>query len=144
MGNIRFLIQLLYRKTEGYVKNHCMYRIEKTFYFESGHVLVNHDGKCATPHGHSYILTVFIRSQGLVPDGPKKNMVIDFQDINAIVKPMIVEHLDHKWLNTSLNNDSPTAEFIAKWIFDYLKPKLPGLYAVSLNETATAKVYYEP
>lgn len=121
-----------------------MFQIEKTFYFEAGHVLAGHDGKCAQPHGHSYVLTVFIRRDFLNPDGPKKNMVIDFQDINAIVKPMIAEYLDHHWLNTTLENDSTTAEFIAKWIFDHLKPKLSDLFAVSLYETATSKVYYQP
>lgn len=121
-----------------------MFHIEKTFYFEAGHVLVHHDGKCAEPHGHSYVLTVHLRSEILHSDGPKKNMIIDFQDISSIVKPMIFEYLDHKWLNTSLENDSTTAEFIAKWIFDHLKPKLPYLFAVTLFETATSKVYYQP
>ena len=121
-----------------------MFRIEKTFHFEAGHVLVHHDGRCATPHGHSYELTVYIESATLIPAGPKKNMVIDFQDISAIVKPMLFQYLDHQWLNTTLESDSTTAEFIAKWIFDYLKPKLPDLVAVSLYETATSKVYYQP
>lgn len=121
-----------------------MYQIEKTFHFEAGHVLTHHDGKCATPHGHSYVLTVYLRRATLNANGPKKNMVMDFQDINRIVKPMIFDYLDHKWLNTSLENDSTTAEFIAKWIFDHLKPKLPDLFAVSLYETANSKVYYQP
>lgn len=121
-----------------------MFYIEKTFSFEAGHVLTHHDGKCAEPHGHSYVLTVHLRSEELIAQGPKKNMLLDFQDICAIVKPMIVEYLDHQWLNKTLENDSPTAEFIAKWIFDHLKPKLSPLFAVTLFETATSKVYYQP
>ena len=119
-----------------------MFELEKIFRFEAGHVLANHDGKCREPHGHSYVLSVFIRSDSLIESGAKKNMVIDFLDINETVKPMVAEYLDHKWLNKTLNTDSPTVEFIAQWIFDHLEPVLPGLYAVSLYETASCKVYY--
>ncbi len=119
-----------------------MFELEKSFSFEAGHVLLNHDGKCSIPHGHSYQLIVHLATPHLIATGPKKNMVIDFQDVNTIVKPMIDQYFDHKWLNDSLNNDTPTAEFIAKWIFDYLEPLLPGLYAVTIYETATSKVMY--
>jgi 6-pyruvoyltetrahydropterin/6-carboxytetrahydropterin synthase len=119
-----------------------MFELEKTFHFEAGHVLSHHDGKCREPHGHSYVLTVHVRSPTLIPSGPKKNMVIDFQDINHIVRPLIKDSLDHKWLNDTLSSDSPTVEYIAKWIYDYLKPHLPGLYAISMYETATSKVTY--
>lgn len=119
-----------------------MFELEKTFTFEAGHVLSKHDGKCCRPHGHSYVLTVKVRSDRLIADGPKKNMVIDFGDIVKIVDPMIETYLDHHWLNDSLNNDSTTVEFIAKWIYDYLKPKLPQLYAVCLHETTSSKITY--
>ena len=120
-----------------------MFELEKTFHFEAGHVLVHHKGKCSMPHGHSYILTIQVRSNSLEKSGPKTNMVMDFDDISSQVKPMIFEYLDHKWLNDSLQSDSPTAEFIAKWIYDHLEAKIPGLYAVSLNETASSKVVYK-
>lgn len=121
-----------------------MFELEKIFRFEAGHSLEHHDGICRGPHGHSYILTVILRSKELVEDGPKRNMVIDFSDLSSIVKPMIFEFLDHKWLNTSLETDSPTVEFIARWIFHYLHPKIQQLYAISLYETATSKVTYCP
>jgi 6-pyruvoyltetrahydropterin/6-carboxytetrahydropterin synthase len=116
-----------------------MYSLEKKFTFEAGHSLLYHDGQCRDPHGHSYGLTIEIRSDQLHQEGPKKNMVCDFADLSKVVKPMIFEYLDHKWLNDTLECDSPTAEFIAKWIFDYLKPKLPHLYSVSVHETATSR-----
>jgi 6-pyruvoyltetrahydropterin/6-carboxytetrahydropterin synthase len=121
-----------------------MYEVEKTFRFESGHSLEHHDGKCKEPHGHSYVLTVTLRVDKLIEAGPKKNMVIDFDDISKVVKPMIEQSLDHKWLNASLKTDSPTAEYIAKWVYDYLEPKLPGLYMITIHETATAKAIYRP
>lgn len=119
-----------------------MFELEHSFQFEAGHMLAHHDGKCRNPHGHSYKLTVVIRSNDLISKGPKKNMVIDFSDIEAVVDPMIEKFLDHKWINDTLNSDSTTVEFIAKWIFEYLLPHLPGLYAVTLQETADAKVTY--
>jgi len=119
-----------------------MFEIEKLFTFEAGHDLIHHDGKCRHPHGHSYQLSVKIRSATLISSGPKTNMVMDFSDISKIVKEMIDKYFDHHWINKTLNTDSPTAEFMAKWIFDYLEPHLPGLYQVSLNETATSKVVF--
>ncbi len=118
-----------------------MFELEKSFRFEAGHVLPP-PGKCSVPHGHSYQMIVMIRSETLIVQGTKKNMVMDFHDISTIVKPMIEEFLDHKWLNDSLNCEAPTAEFIAKWIFDYLDDLLPNLYAISLYETPTSKVTY--
>jgi 6-pyruvoyltetrahydropterin/6-carboxytetrahydropterin synthase len=121
-----------------------MFELEKKFYFEAGHVLKHHDGQCKNPHGHSYSMTVYIRSKHLIASGPKTNMVMDFSDISNVVKLMINEYLEHKWLNETLQTDSPTAEFIAKWIYDHLAPSLPGLYAVALEETATSRVIYTP
>jgi 6-pyruvoyltetrahydropterin/6-carboxytetrahydropterin synthase len=122
-----------------------MYELEKIFLFEAGHVLKHHDGHCSTPHGHSYVLTIKLRANSLIPNGPKRNMVIDFSDLSSIVKPMIETYFDHKWLNDSLKTDSPTVEFISRWIFDHLHPQLPQLSSVTLQETSTAKVtYFKP
>lgn len=119
-----------------------MFEIEKTFHFEAGHSMTHHDGKCCAPHGHSYLLTIALRSNDLISSGPKTNMVMDFTDISAIVKPMVEEYFDHKWLNDTLNTDSPSTEFMARWIYNYLQPKLPLLYTVSLQETRSSKVTY--
>lgn len=120
----------------------AMFELEKTFYFEAGHALKHHDGKCRDPHGHSYVLTIHLRSDTLLTSGPKVNMVMDFTDVSGLVKPMIDTYFEHKWLNDSLQTDSPTAEFIAKWIFDYLNPFLSKLYAISVWETSTSRVTY--
>lgn len=119
-----------------------MYELEKSFTFEAGHELRHHDGKCKTPHGHSYVLTVILRADTLIAEGPKQNMLIDFYDVSQVVKPMIEEYFDHKWINETLQADSATVEFMAHWIYHYLKPKLPLLYAISMNETSSSKVTY--
>lgn len=120
-----------------------MFEVEKTFIFDAGHVLKNHDGKCSQPHGHTYTMTVKVRSKELIKEGSKKNMVIDFYDISAVVKPMIEKYFDHCWINDSLGTDSPSSEFMAKWAFDYLEPHLPGLYQVSISENPSSKATYE-
>lgn len=119
-----------------------MFEIEKNFFFEAGHSLTHHDGRCREPHGHSYQLSVTLRSDTLNQSGPKTNMVMDFADIGSIVKPMIEKYFDHRWLNETLQSDSATAEYIARWIYEYLEPKLPGLYQISLHETSSSKVTY--
>ena len=119
-----------------------MFEVEKTFSFEAGHVLTHHDGPCACPHGHSYGLTVVVRGGALVTSGSKSGMVIDFQQIGEVVKPMIAEYLDHHWLNETLKTDTPTAESIAKWVFDYLWPRLPGLHRICIRETASSCASY--
>lgn len=119
-----------------------MYELEKIFQFEAAHSLKYHDGKCKNLHGHSYILHVIIRIENLQTTGPKTNMLMDFQDINDAVKPMIDQYFDHQYLNDTLQSDSTTVEFICKWIFDHLMPFIPDLHAITIYETASAKATY--
>ncbi|BBI18322.1 6-carboxytetrahydropterin synthase QueD [Neochlamydia sp. S13] len=119
-----------------------MYELEKIFCFEAAHFLNHHDGKCKSMHGHSYSLHVIIRKESLQKEGPKKNMVIDFQDLADLIQPMLKKYLDHQCLNETLQSDSTTVEFVCKWIYDYLKPMLPELYAITLYETASSKATY--
>lgn len=121
-----------------------MFTIKKTFPFEASHQLVHHNGKCSRIHGHSYKLTVELVSPHLISSGPQTNMVEDFSHISISVKKLIHSHLDHYHLNDTLNTDSPTAEFIARWIFQTLRPALPLMTAVILQETETASVEYRP
>lgn len=119
-----------------------MFEVAKTLTFDAGHTLEQHHGKCKRPHGHTYSVTVTVRSDTLQLSGSQKNMVLDFNDIMDVAKEMIKIYFDHQWLNDTLETDSPTAEFMAKWMFDYLLPKLPGLYSIELYETPTSKVIY--
>lgn len=119
-----------------------MYELQKTYTFEAGHALELHDGKCRRPHGHSYVFIVHLESDGLIEAGPKKNMVLDFGDLDKVVEPMVEEYLDHRWLNETLGSDSPTCEYIACWIFEYLEERLDFLSAVTVYETAKSKVIY--
>eukprot|EP00181_Compsopogon_caeruleus_P000988 CAMPEP_0184681870 /NCGR_PEP_ID=MMETSP0312-20130426/4867_1 /TAXON_ID=31354 /ORGANISM="Compsopogon coeruleus, Strain SAG 36.94" /LENGTH=151 /DNA_ID=CAMNT_0027132999 /DNA_START=215 /DNA_END=670 /DNA_ORIENTATION=- len=121
-----------------------MFVLEKKFGFEAMHVLKGHDGKCARPHGHSYRVVLEVSGRTLVGSGPKRNMLMDFEEISREVRGMVDLHLDHANLNESLGTDSPTAEFIAVWIFIYLRKRIPLLVAVTVEETASSRATYRP
>lgn len=103
---------------------------------------MHHEGKCSQLHGHSYKGCVFLKSETLVEKGSEKNMVMDFARVSDVLDPMVKNYLDHQFLNETLNSDATTAEFIAKWIFDYLKPHLPRLWKVEVFETASCSAAY--
>lgn len=71
-----------------------------------GHRLPFHKGLCKNIHGHSYRMNVEITG-GL----DKHGMVIDFFDLNKIVKP-IIEKYDHAFL--CWKNDRKVLEFLTK------------------------------
>ncbi len=110
-------------------------RIRKQFTFEAAHSLPHHPGKCARPHGHSYLLDVAVDGP-LQVHGPAAGMVEDFDTIAAVVTGEIIATLDHASLNDVIPN--PTAELIALWIWERLAGELPGLAEVVVWETATA------
>jgi len=114
---------------------HPVVLIRKTFRFEAAHVLPHHPGKCARLHGHSYRFEVAVAGT-LQASGPATGMVVDFDDLAAIVRPAVVDRLDHSSLNDLMPN--PTAEEIALWIWTELEPRLPGLDEIVVWETRSA------
>lgn len=106
----------------------------KEFTFDSAHKLNNYIGKCANLHGHTYKLHVSIK--GPIRDN---GLVFDFGDIKECVKIMILDQLDHRFLNDII--EQPSAENISVWIWNELKEKLP-LYEIKLWETPTSYVIY--
>jgi len=98
-------------------------------------VLPNHPGKCARLHGHSYRFEVALNGP-LRVGGPSSGMVVDFDEIEAVVGPAVVDRLDHASLNDVMPN--PTAEHIALWIWDALADRLPLLVEVVVWETPSA------
>jgi 6-pyruvoyltetrahydropterin/6-carboxytetrahydropterin synthase len=110
-------------------------RIRKQFPFEAAHVLPHHAGKCARLHGHSYRLDVTVEGP-LQADGPATGMVVDFDALAEVVGTHVIDALDHRHLNDTIDN--PTSENIVAWIWRRLEPQLPGLAELTLWETADA------
>lgn len=121
-----------------------MYRLKKQFKFEASHQLHEHDGKCQRLHGHSWVGYLILEGPTLVQDGPKQGMLIDYGDISAAIKPIVERHLDHWHLNESTGLANPTSEELARWVYNLVKPSLPMLKAVVIEETCTSAAEYRP
>lgn len=111
----------------------------KTFRFEAAHSLtgVPEGHKCRRVHGHSYRLDVHV--EGRVDEG--SGMVIDFHEIQKVVKP-IIEQLDHRLLNDIAGLENSTSENICKYFWDRLKSALPELSALTVWESDTSRCVY--
>ncbi len=121
-----------------------MFTLSKSFRFEASHQLPGHDGKCARLHGHSWVGKVYCRGEKLQTTGPKAGMLLDYADIKTALKPLVDEKLDHWHLNDSTGLTNPTSEEVSRWIYQQLKPHLPALFAVEIQETCTSSCVYEP
>ena len=116
-----------------------MYTISKEFHFSASHQLegLPKDHPCTKLHGHNYIVIVELKSRNLNELG----FVKDYRELSPI-KKFIDGALDHKHLNDFLDFN-PTAENIAKHLFDLFKPNFPQLSAISIKETDKTIAKYE-
>ncbi len=114
--------------------------IFKKFSFDSAHFLpeVPDGHKCKAIHGHTYRMTLYF--EGKLDE--QLGWVIDFAEIKKEVNP-IVKSIDHKLLNDIEGLENPTCEVIAIWLWNKIKPKIPLLCRIELNETLTSGVVYE-
>ncbi|HCJ67350.1 MAG TPA: 6-carboxytetrahydropterin synthase QueD [Elusimicrobia bacterium] len=95
-----------------------MFELSIQDHFSAAHNLRNYKGKCENLHGHNYRVQVFIRGEKL----DKNGLLADFVELKKALKK-VLDKLDHQYLNevppfTKLN---PTAENIAKYIFEQLR-----------------------
>lgn len=113
--------------------------IFKIFTLESAHHLPNvpEGHKCRRLHGHSFHVEVHVSG----PVAPKEGWVQDFADISRAFQPLY-EQLDHHCLNDIKGLENPTSEVLARWIWERLKPRLPGLSQIVVRETCTAGCIY--
>ncbi len=131
-----------------------MYRVTKQIDFCYGHRLMDYVGKCQHPHGHNGRAEITIAAADLDPRG----MVVDFGEIKAALKIWIDETLDHRMvlrhddpLVTTLRgmgepvfvmDGNPTAEGIARVIFDHARQKGLAVVEVRLWETPDSYASY--
>lgn len=67
---------------------------------------------------------------------------MDYTDLKEVIKPWI-NLLDHKVLNDIPGLENPTSEVLCLWLWKNIKPELPGLYSIELNETPDSGVIYK-
>lgn len=116
-----------------------MYKISKQFSFSASHILdgLSSDHPCARLHGHNYIVIVHLKADELNEVG----FVKDYREL-AIIKEYIDNTLDHRHLN-DIFSFNPTAENIAKYLYDIFKKDIPEIYAVEICETPKTSAVYE-
>jgi 6-pyruvoyltetrahydropterin/6-carboxytetrahydropterin synthase len=131
-----------------------MFKVTKHIEFCYGHRLLNYDGKCRHLHGHNGRVEVDITADKLDARG----MVHDFSDIKKALKNWIDETLDHRMLLHKddpilpvlrqrgelfyVMDENPTAENIAKLIFNHARAKSLPVVEVRLWETPTSYASY--
>ena len=91
-------------------------RLDVEFYFAAAHRLPRYEGPCFRLHGHNY--KFFVSVEGEVD--PRTGMIADFGKIKEVVGDEVLARVDHRNLNDVLDN--PTAENIARWIWEVLAP----------------------
>ena len=131
-----------------------MFTVTKRIEFCYGHRLLKYAGKCRHLHGHNGVVEVDMRTDAL----DERGMVVDFTDIKAALKTWIDETLDHKLLLNQADPlipalrergeafvalaDNPTAEFMAKMIFERAQAQGLPVVEVRLWETPTSCAAY--
>jgi 6-pyruvoyltetrahydropterin/6-carboxytetrahydropterin synthase len=130
------------------------FSITKVIEFSYGHRIPGHQGKCRHLHGHNGMLEVDVAADALDDLG----MVIDFSRISATVKAWVDETIDHRmllWREDPLVavlagageilhvvDDIPTAENIARLIWEAARDRGLPVSEVRLWETSTSRASY--
>ncbi|MEJ2529398.1 MAG: 6-carboxytetrahydropterin synthase [Gammaproteobacteria bacterium] len=131
-----------------------MYTITKEIHFCYGHRLLDHQGKCRHLHGHNATAVIQLESDQL----DKLGMVCDFSEIGSYVRQWISQTLDHNMLlhrddpvlpllqeageSVYVMQNNPTAENIARLIYEYVEAGGFPVVEVAIHETNSAFASY--
>jgi len=128
-----------------------MYEISRRQSFEYAHRLSTHPGACQNVHGHRGEATVVLQAPQLNKDG----MVVDFAELKKVMSSWLdewdhamllcihdtyntdlLEVLDMMKMKTFTFAEQPTAEIMAKALFDHLNRYFPDMVvSVTISET---------
>lgn len=129
-----------------------MFEVRVEADFAAAHFLQDYHGKCENLHGHNYKVYVHAKGNDLDDGG----MLLDFGVLKNSLRN-VCKLLDHTNLNDLQENgiivfnQNPSAERIAKFIFDKVKEDLANsgwnkhsefVYAVDVFETPTSRARY--
>jgi len=131
-----------------------MFRVSRKIEFCYGHRLLGYEGKCRHLHGHNGVVVITIE----VSELDDRGMVLDFGDIKRVVSQWIDDHIDHRMILSRedpavpalaelgepmfLLDVNPTAENIARLIFDFAAAEGFPVVEVQLWETANCFATY--
>ena len=130
------------------------YKVYKDIHFCYGHRLLDYNGKCAHPHGHNGKIVIALEAKTL----DKRGMVHDFGDIKELVQKWVDDQLDHKMILRKddelvsmlkelkepyfLMDENPTAENLAKLVFEFAQSKKLPIKSVTFWETVSSSATY--
>ncbi len=141
-------------------------QIIKEIQFDYGHCVTYHQSACKNLHGHRARVLITVEGDLVSVDGNEEfGMVMDFSRIKALAMKHVHAKLDHSFIiwakdhraktieeisdNVVITDFVPTAENLAKWIFDTLSEKITdefntGLKLVEIQffETPTSCAIY--
>ena len=135
-----------------------MLKVTKTVRFDAAHILTNHAGLCKNLHGHTYRVDVTVAQ---APDDAR-DMVIDFKDLKHVCEEEILARFDHAFIYDETSSGESeiadvlarhamrtvalpfrsTAENLARYFFDALHARVPGLLSVRVWETPDSVAEY--
>ncbi len=132
-----------------------MYRVSKSVSFCYGHRLINYQGKCRHLHGHNARAVITLESARL----DERGMVEDFSDVKRLVWEWLDREIDHTLLlhrddpvlpllegageRVRVLDQNPTAENIARMIFEFVAGSGYPVVEVTLWETETSRATYD-
>jgi 6-pyruvoyltetrahydropterin/6-carboxytetrahydropterin synthase len=120
-----------------------VYEQSYEFTFEAAHDLADAvkgegDHPYARIHGHSFVVTLTLRSTALAAEG----WIMDFARLREVCERLRAR-LDHRMLNTIAGLERPTLENTAAYIFREAAKEAPALYRVDIaRPTLRERVSY--
>lgn len=108
-------------------------RVTAEFAFDAAHRIPGHPGKCAYLHGHTYHLEVTVGAERLDALG----MVMDFDDLRALVRKTVLDRWDHA---TLLWSEDPLAAAIER-VQDEAPERVVRLAGNPTAETLTQEAW---
>ena len=109
--------------------------------FSAAHQVKGYPGDCADIHGHTYRISVKVRTNSL----NKLGMAMDFRRVKKELNK-ILKKLDHTTLNKLpfFKKHNATAEWVAVYIHNEMKKKIKAITSVTVWEGQDNTVtYYE-
>lgn len=116
-----------------------MITITRRLEFDAGHRVMNHESKCATLHGHRYVIEIEATS----PELDSIGRVIDFSVLKQKIAPWLDEKWDHNVIlfkddaetiaalssiprkkDPFISDFNPTAENMASYLLKEICPSL--------------------
>ena len=101
-------------------------------------------GKCNNPHYHGHNYELEVKVIGYCD--PETGYVMDAKVLSDLIKEQILDRFDHKNLNlevSEFSNLNPTAENIARVIYELLKVQLPLDTELKITLYETPRNYVE-